>query len=259
MTADLGASNLSAASGASKWIRAKPTPARLATGSAAMTACLRKLDPSPRPGESPEVRFSVNPERITVSHTFKTEGATGNNFEDQIKSLGFIEIAIDRMLLFGAGAKSDCDTLIGWSSPDPITIGLRKQQKYAKPVLLQFTWGTGLSWQVYLRQVTITYLRFAAGTGTPVRAEVRLNLYRTLTSTLPPANPTSGGPPGRSAHVLDSSECLASLAAASYGRPGAWRRIARANSIDDPLRVRPGTVVYLPEPGDPGSGQGSRA
>lgn len=235
---------------AAKWVKAVPTPPTLATGQAGIGASLRKIDPKPRPSEPPEVKFSVNPERITVSHTFKTEGATGNNFEDQIKSLGFIEIAIDKVLMFGAGTKSACDTLISWSAPDPVTIGVRQQQKYARPILLQFMWGTGLSWEVYLRQVSVTYLRFADQTGTPIRAEVRLNLYRGLTSKLPPPqNPTSGGPAGRSSHVLDSSESLASLAVANYGRPGSWRRIAQANSIDDPLRVRPGTVVYLPEIG----------
>jgi Contractile injection system tube protein len=244
MTADLSA----AAGPTSKWVKATPTKPKLT----AIGATLTKLNPEPRPGETRDIKFSINPERITVSHTFKTEGATGNNFEDQIKSLGYIEISIDKVTFFGAGIQSDCETLIDWSCPAPINIGLRGQQKYARRILLKFMWGTGLDWEVYLRQVTINYVRFAPETGMPIRAEVRLNLYRSLSTPLPPTNPTSGGPPGRSAHVLDSSECLASLAAASYGRPGAWRRIAQANSIDDPLRVRPGTSVYLPEPGQPG-------
>lgn len=255
MTADLSA----AGGQATKWVRATPTPPKLASGAPGIGASLRKLEPPPRPGETTEVKFAINPERISVSHTLKTEGATGATFEDQIKSLGYIEISIDRVLMLGASTQSDCDTLIGWSAPSPVTIGIRRQQKYARPVLLQFMWGTGLNWEVYLRQVSANYLRFADQTGMPIRAEVRLNLYRTLTTKMPPRqNPTSGGPPGRSAHVLDSSECLASLAETNYGRPGAWRRIAQANSIDDPLRVRPGTAVYLPEAGDPGSGLGGR-
>lgn len=246
MTADL-----SAASGAaSQWSKAKPTPS-LPSG---IGASLRKVQPGPRPGERAELKFAVNPERISVSHTFKTEGASGNSLVDQINSLGNIEVTIDKMLLFGPSVKADCDTLINWSCPAPVTIGLRKDQKYSQPILLQFTWGTGLDYQLYLRQVSITYVRFAETTGMPIRAEVRLNLYKGLTSTLPATNPTSGGPPGRSAHVVDSSECLASLATDTYGRPGAWRQIAQANSIDDPLRVRPGTQLYLPEPGEPGQG-----
>jgi nucleoid-associated protein YgaU len=258
MTADLSTTGGQAAQ-AAKWVKAKPTRATPAIGAAGIGASLRKLEPTPRPGEVTEVKFAINPERISVSHTLKTEGATGTTFEDQIKSLGYIEIAIDKVLMFGAGTQSDIDTLISWSAPSPVTIGVRMQQKYARPVLLQFMWGTGLNWQVYLRQVTATYLRFADQTGVPIRAEVRLNLYRTLTTKMPPRqNPTSGGPPGRSSHVLDSSECLASLAETNYGRPGAWRRIAQANSIDDPLRVRPGTTVYLPEPGEPGPLPGGR-
>jgi nucleoid-associated protein YgaU len=249
MTADLSA----AGGTASKWVRAKPTPPNLA-GQAGVGASLRKVHPAPLPDERPEIKFAVNPERISISHTYKTEGASGNSLVDQINSLGNIEITIDKVLLFGPGTKTDCETLISWSCPAPIKIGLRQQQQASEPILLQFMWGTGLSYQAYLRQVSITYVRFAEGTGNPIRAEVRLNLYRGLSTTLPPTNPTSGGPSGRSSHVVDSSECLASLAATAYGRPGAWRRIAQANAIDDPLRVRPGTQLYLPEPGEPASG-----
>jgi nucleoid-associated protein YgaU len=39
---------------------------------------------------------------------------------------------------------------------------------------------------------------------------------------------------------------LQSIATAGYGSPGRWRALAEANDIDDPLRVRPGEVVYLP-------------
>jgi nucleoid-associated protein YgaU len=264
MTADLSAANLSAANlsaanpiaanlsaaggTTSKWVRATPSGTGL-VGTAGV-ASLKKVYPGPKPGEPPEIKFSLNPERISVSHTYKTEGATGNTLTDQINSLGNIEIIIDKILLFGPGTKSNCDTLIDWSCPAPP----KMRQQTSEPISLRLLWGTGISYQVYLRQVSITYTRFAEGTGNPIRAEVRLNLYRGLTTTLPPTNPTSGGPAGRSSHVVDSSECLASLAQDAYGRPGAWRRIAQANSIDDPLRVRPGTQLYLPEPGEPAAG-----
>jgi nucleoid-associated protein YgaU len=43
-----------------------------------------------------------------------------------------------------------------------------------------------------------------------------------------------------------AGENLQSLSVASYGTAGAWRRIAEANGIDDPLRVAAGQGVYLP-------------
>ena len=39
-----------------------------------------------------------------------------------------------------------------------------------------------------------------------------------------------------------------SFATEKYGSPGRWRDIAACNGIEDPLRVRPGDRVYLPNP-----------
>src|SRR6185437_10487488 len=114
--------DLSAAAGAS------PSKKKLT----AIGATLTKISPEPTLSEIPEVKFSINPERISVSHTFKTEGASGNNFEDQIKSLGFIEISVDKVLLLGAGIQKTCETLITWSCPAPTEVGAPKKQKVAK-------------------------------------------------------------------------------------------------------------------------------
>jgi nucleoid-associated protein YgaU len=221
-----------------------------AIGPPALGASLRKVHPGPAPGERAEIVFTLNPERITVSHTYKTAGATGTSLDEQIKNLGFIEIRIDKIYLIGESTKSDADTLLKWSCPAPTAPAQTGKQENLQPVILDFSWGTGLTYTVSLRAVTINYTRFAGDSGKPIRAEVHLELYADVNASLPMTNPTSGGPPGRSSHVLDASECLASLATARYGRPGAWRQIARANGIDDPLRVRPGTLIYLPEPGE---------
>lgn len=219
-------------------------------------AKLRKVTPAPKPNETAEVVFAFNPEKITLSHTYSNDSSQASTLEDQIKKLGYLEISLSKLYLIGDSTKSMAETLIKWSCPVPTAVpcGNGKQVK-SEPADLRFSWGTGLTWKVRLRSVTIVYLRFAPGTFKPIRAEVSLGLYSSLASQLPPPqNPTSGGLAGRSAHVLDSSECLASLAAANYDRPGAWRRIASANAIDDPLRVAPGTTIYLPEPGELGDG-----
>ncbi|HUD37098.1 MAG TPA: hypothetical protein VMR14_09385 [Streptosporangiaceae bacterium] len=211
-------------------------------------ASLRKVSPDPQPGEASEIGFTFNPERITISHSYRTT-ATGNGRDEQIKNLGFLEIRIDKVYLVGESTKIDAETLILWSCPAPAA-GAQDAQQSVQPAVLQFTWGGGLSYLVNMRSVTVTFVRFSGSTGIPIRAEAHLELYTSVVTELSSTNPTSGGPAGRSSHTLDASECLATLATASYGRPGAWRRIARANAIDDPLRVAPGTVMYLPEPGE---------
>ena len=65
-----------------------------------------------------------------------------------------------------------------------------------------------------------------------------------------PTNPSSGGLPGRHRHVVTQTETLHSITTAAYGRPSHWRGVAQANGIDDPFRIRPGDVVYLPNPNE---------
>jgi len=226
--------------------------AELAERSAeAVKATLTKIDPPPIGDEPPIITFAFNPERITLSHTSKVDGATGTSWDEQVKNLGFLEIGIDKLYLTGPETSLYCKTLIDWSYPVAGPTPKPGDEQTALPVLLNLSWGTaGIDLQVSMRSVTITYVRFEGPTGKPIRAEVSLKFYNRFKEPKPRGNPTSGGPPGRKAHTLDSSECLASLATANYGRPGAWRGIANANGVDDPLRVQPGTLVYLPEPAD---------
>jgi nucleoid-associated protein YgaU len=61
-----------------------------------------------------------------------------------------------------------------------------------------------------------------------------------------PTNPSSGGLAGRRTHLLTGAETLPELSTRYYGGPGRWREIAAANGVEDPLRVQPGTRVYVP-------------
>lgn len=208
------------------------------------------------PGAANGLAFDFNPERITVSHTPKIKTGVVGSLSDQITSLGDTEIGIDKIIFIGPRTQSSCEKLLGWSFPPVDESG--SGEAHTEAIWLQFSWGTAFSYTVHIRSVTVMYLRFASD-GTPTRAEVGLKLYQPngKGKPAPSANPTSGGPPGRSTRVLDSSGCLASLAYATYDRPGAWRLIAHANGIDDPLRVRPGTVLYLPRRGELSNGAGS--
>jgi nucleoid-associated protein YgaU len=90
----------------------------------------------------------------------------------------------------------------------------------------------------------VTYERFTPD-GKPIAAKATL---RFNACSLPPTrtNPTSGGLPGRRAHTLVAGENLQHVAVANYGRPGAWRALAAANGVENPLAVRPGTAIYIP-------------
>jgi nucleoid-associated protein YgaU len=118
---------------------------------------------------------------------------------------------------------------------------------------LTFKWGT-LTYLVNLTTVNVTYERFTSA-GTPIRASADLT-FTTTKSPPTSTNPTSGGIPGRSSHTVVAGESLQHIATANYGRPGAWRALAAANGIEDPLAIQPGMIIYVPAPAELGDGGG---
>lgn len=121
---------------------------------------------------------------------------------------------------------------------------------YKLPVLL-FNWGggggpIGLSYKVTIEKVDVHYERFNAF-GVPVWAKVNLTMKEYVEAP-PLTNPTSGGPAGRTKHLVTAGENIVRIATLGYGTPAAWRAVAEANGLDDPLRIKPGRVLDLPGP-----------
>lgn len=82
--------------------------------------------------------------------------------------------------------------------------------------------------------------------GIPLRATVTLVLreYRPIEQQLFELNLSS--PDRTHSHVLAVGETLSAVAARYYDQPGEWRRIAEANGIEDPRRLRPGMHLTVP-------------
>ena len=82
--------------------------------------------------------------------------------------------------------------------------------------------------------------------GVPLRATlaVRLREYKTLDQQLEQLNLNS--PDRTQSHVLQRQETLSAIAERHYRRASQWRRIADANTIDDPRRISSGTFLTLP-------------
>jgi nucleoid-associated protein YgaU len=47
-------------------------------------------------------------------------------------------------------------------------------------------------------------------------------------------------------HTVKDGDSLPSIAFRTYGDPNAWRAIADANGIENPLHLRRGTALSLP-------------
>lgn len=174
-------------------------------------------------------------------------------------------ITMNKVTFYGDDTKSRCDQLLGWMSPGGggllgAVAGVAGAALSAatggavnlvsKPPLVIFQWGPSFFYEGIINTVNVTYNRFSR-TGTPVRAEVTIKLQQqpSLLGMLA-TNPTSAGLPGRQEHTVSSGDSLARIATEQYGNPGRWRQIADRNGIEDPLRVKPGDRVYLPNPGE---------
>ncbi|MEY9930887.1 phage tail-like protein [Catenulispora sp. GP43] len=205
--------------------------------------------------DADRVVFHYNPTAITITRTAAdvpagdpgvqtSPGSTGNDSDGKKppKAETKTTVTLESVVFDGDGVESTCNRLIGWTFLKRISAG-SSTQKWQLP-RLQFRWGKQKSLSVYLTAATVKYTRFSSA-GTPVRASVTLTLQE-VPGSRPGTNPTSGGLPGRRTHVLTGAETLPGLATRTYGGPGRWREIAAANGFDDPLRVRPGTAVYLP-------------
>jgi phage tail-like protein len=123
----------------------------------------------------------------------------------------------------------------------------RKGANNARPKVLLLQLGTGagqITRDVVCKQVNTTFTRFTRA-GVPSRATISITLEEAAQAQ-EKTNPTSGSPPGGRVHTVIEGESLPAVAASAYGTPGAWRDVAEHNGIDDPLRLRNGSPLYLP-------------
>lgn len=180
---------------------------------------------------------------------------------------------LSKLILDGPDTKADVMRLITWATPvprgePPKAGGHRPTWTPASPSgskkgasrqppggsksqpQVEFTWGDAINAKVLLKSLTAEYTRFSAS-GAPLRAVIGLTLQVVEELAAKPSgngagNPTSGGIAGRASHEFVEGDTLPFVARSQYGDAGAWRDVAAANHIDDPLRVRPGRLLYLP-------------
>jgi len=113
-----------------------------------------------------------------------------------------------------------------------------------EPPQVTFTWGAKLSFEAGLKSLSAQYVRFHPN-GQPSRALLRLTLVEQA-SEVEGQNPTTRALPARGVHTMRDGDTLQSIAFAAFGDPNAWRAIAEANGVDDPLAVRSGVRLTIP-------------
>jgi len=118
-----------------------------------------------------------------------------------------------------------------------------------RPPSVTFEWGP-TSFEGFIKSIAVQHARFSAA-GATTRATVKLAIIQSadrkgVTPEPLPQNPTTRALPDLGAHILREGDTLQAVATDVYGDPNRWRALAAANSIDDPLRLRRGTVLALP-------------
>ncbi|HEY2984679.1 MAG TPA: hypothetical protein VGJ38_11030 [Jatrophihabitantaceae bacterium] len=177
---------------------------------------------SPTRGSSRQPRpqfVGTGPELLTASLLF-------DGFDTERKSKKSVEQAIEQ--------------LIDWTCVPPSSY----EGGTPQPPTVTFRWGTGVSFEGFLKSVNAQYTMFAPD-GRPLRATADITLQR-VPDDPKPTNPTSGGATGRKSAVLGDGDSLASIAYQHYGDPNLWRAIAIANGVDDPRRIATGTRLLVP-------------
>ncbi|WP_448071447.1 CIS tube protein [Georgenia yuyongxinii] len=122
---------------------------------------------------------------------------------------------------------------------DPATNNVR-------PPYVTFHWGDLHSFKAVIADLDLAFTYFATN-GTPLRATMALVLHQYEPSkAFGPQNPTSGTPHPHRVHRVQSGETLDRIAARYYGDATRWRALAAANAVQDPLALRPGSVLTIP-------------
>lgn len=120
-----------------------------------------------------------------------------------------------------------------------------------RPPVCRLQWGdAGTFFQGVLQQLETQYTMFTS-LGVPVRAtnHCTFRQWRSNSDDLKRQNLMSADV--AKAWLVRRGQTLATIAAAEYGDPRAWRLIAEANGLDDPLALDPGTRLLLPARRDP--------
>jgi Contractile injection system tube protein/LysM domain len=128
------------------------------------------------------------------------------------------------------------------------------KEKKKRPPSVEFCWGRTWTFPAVIESLTVGYSLFKPD-GTPIRASAKLSLTQVEKAVAKPTsgsakkgqNPTTRGMADLRSHTVRDGDSLPSISFASYGDPTLWRTIAEANGVDDPLALRRGRILAVPQ------------
>jgi hypothetical protein len=200
------------------------------------------------------IKCMFNPETIAISASNKwgSKPAPGQptpslQFEGQdsgTMSIGLIFDTTDE----GDPVTKYTSKILKKMEIDPDLPGSNEEDNNGRPPYVEFHWGSKLkSFKAVITKADITFDYFSSE-GVPLRARVTLALTQfQRDDAFLRQNPTSGTPRPQRMHRIQRGETLDRISARYYGDSTRWRALAAANSIEDPLAIRPGSLLTIPQ------------
>ncbi|MCK6067922.1 MULTISPECIES: LysM peptidoglycan-binding domain-containing protein [Microbacterium] len=209
-------------------------------------------EPGPEPGKLGPFKFAIdfqfNPRELTMAKTAKWEKKNQNNSgaAGPVTYLGPDAQKLTVEMYLDASKAQDEFVVKSVERLFETCLPTARSKTGGKPSApwVRFMWGTLSGFVGYVTSVSARYTLFSPD-GRPLRAVCTVALEE-FANPKRKQNPTSGGIAPRRSHVVREGDSLPLLAYREYGNAELWREVAEANGIDDPLRLRPGTVLLLP-------------
>jgi Contractile injection system tube protein/LysM domain len=198
------------------------------------------------------VECHFNPEEVSISKSnmWEPENSSGTNLPDvHFKGEGARSLSLT--LVFDTyelrtDVRSATNKVLGlMEAPEDRT----QNNQHARPPHVMFRWGTFETFPAVITQLSQRFSLFLE-TGVPVRATLNLTLQevpqQAIRNQTAGQNPTSRAAGARRVRSVQPGDTIDVLAALELGEPTQWRRLAEANNLDDPRRLRAGQTLLIP-------------
>jgi hypothetical protein len=207
----------------------------------------------PEAGDAIECLFNPAELKLSKSNTWTPSKAKGKNtpplrFQEGKSGSLSMTLTLDTTDT-GEPVTKHTSRLLALMRVDDSLPGSDRQSNRARPPWVRFRWGDFHSFKAVVEQLQVTFTYFAIS-GTPLRAKADVTLTQCEDEEAwAKQNPTSGTPAPHRVHHVVPGETLDRIAAVHFGDATRWRLIADANGVTDPLRLRPGDALVIPELG----------
>lgn len=220
---------------------------------ATLTVIAASDNPSSSGGQS--LTFQFNPKEYTITKSANWARTNSQAAEEagpiQWQGAGpksmSLDIYLDASDSDSTNVLTQTDLLFSCCAPTSKSTSAKE----ASGPFVIFGWGNQMSFTAVVKSVSVNFMMFRPN-GDPYRARATVQLEE-VDVPAPAQNPTSGALEAKRSYVMIEGETLAHLAQREYHDAAAWRAIAEANGIDDPLRVRGGDLILVPARSEVGS------